>query len=102
MVPALVETVGAWAVGRPSAGAATPGRPSSSHGTPWLKDSLTDHVCAEAQVVLLQVENVGAWAAGRPSPPGRYGSIDTNGADFLAASELHLAGLSEVQTSLLC
>ena len=29
---------------------------------------------------------------------GRYGSIDTNGADFLAASELHLAGLSEVRT----
>ena len=42
------------------------------------------------------MENVGAWAAGRPSAPGRYGSIDTNGADFLAASELHLAGLSEV------
>lgn len=53
-------------------------------------------------MVLWQVENVGAWAAGRPSAPGRYGSIDTNGADFLAASELQLAGLSEVRIPLLC
>lgn len=45
---------------------------------------------------------MGAWAAGRPSAPGRYGSIDTNGADFLAASELQLAGLSEVRIGLFC
>ena len=49
----------------------------------------------------VQVENVGAWAAGRPSAPGRYGSIDTNGADFLAASELQLAGLAEVTSGVI-
>ena len=53
-------------------------------------------------MVLLQVENVGAWAAGRPGAPGRYGSIDANGADYLAAGELHMAGLSEVRAGLLC
>lgn len=46
-----------------------------------------------------QVENVGAWAAGRPSAPGRYGSINASDADFLAASELQFAGLSEVRTA---
>jgi len=35
--------------------------------------------------------------------PGRYGSLDSDGgADFLAASELRLAGLAEVRSAGLC
>ncbi|KAK9832575.1 hypothetical protein WJX81_000047 [Elliptochloris bilobata] len=67
---------------------------------PAVHAALKAHAAWQAYVVdqlgpRNELENVGAWAAGRPCAPGRYGSVDTDGPDFLAASELQLAGLSE-------